>query len=85
MLVLYRNLEDRTSVREVLSSEDDDLCFIANSGKQQLFRAYGNPIQQFRIVSGRPQIQCNSDASLELPILEFGQDIRFLQKVPRHF
>lgn len=84
-LVLYCNLEDHTSVIEVLSSEDDDIWFIANSGKQQLFKTYGNAIQQFRILSGRPQMQSNSDASLELPIFESGQDIHFLQKVPSNF
>lgn len=44
MLVLYCNLEDHTSVVEVLSGEDDHICFIAKSGKQQLFKTYGTPI-----------------------------------------
>lgn len=85
MLVLYCNLEDHTSVTEVLSGEGDDFCFIANSGKQQQFKTHSNPIQQFRIVSGRPQMQSNPDASPALPTFEFGQDIRFLQKVPSNF
>lgn len=82
MLVLYCNLEDHTSVTEVLSGEDDDFCFIANSGKQQQFKTYSNPIQQFRIAS---QMQSNPDASPALPTFEFVQDIRFLQKVPSNF